>query len=56
MRKSGRVTVHHEKELWGKGSPCERATGLEFFIRKSDGLRVRHEKKSDWVRVNDEKE
>ena len=28
-----------------KGSPYERATGLEFFIRKRDGLRVRHENK-----------
>ena len=26
--------------------------GLEFTIRKSDGVRVHHEKKSDGVRVH----
>ena len=29
--------------------------GLEFDIRKSDGVRVYNEKKSDGVRVNHEK-
>ena len=29
--------------------------GLEFTIRKSDGVRVHHEKKSDGVRVNHER-
>ena len=50
MRKSGRVRVHHEKERWGKALPWERAMGLEFTIRKSDGVRVHNEKKSDGVR------
>ena len=30
--------------------------GLEFTIRKSDGVNVHHEKKSDGVRVHHEKE
>ena len=55
MRKGGRVTVHHEKRRPGKGSPWERAMGLEFDIRKSDGVRVYNEKKSDGVRVKHEK-
>ena len=29
--------------------------GLEFTIRKSDGVRVHHEKKSDRVRVHHER-
>ena len=29
--------------------------GLEFTIRKSDGVRVHHEKKSDGVRVHHER-
>ena len=33
----------------------ERAMGLEFTIRKSNGVRVHHEKKSDRVRVHHEK-
>ena len=33
----------------------ERAMGCEFTIRKSDGVRVDHEKKSDGVRVDHEK-
>ena len=33
----------------------ERAIGREFTIRKSDGVRVHHEKKIDRVRVHDEK-
>ena len=33
----------------------ERAMGLEITIRKSDGLRVHHEKKSDGVRVHHER-
>ena len=40
-KKSDRVRVHHEKERWG-----------EFTIRKSDGMRVHHDKKSDGVRVH----
>ena len=36
---------HYEKERWGK-----------FTIRKSEGMRVHHEKKSDGVRVHHEKE
>ena len=34
----------------------ERAMGCEFTIRKSDGVRVDHEKKSDGVRVHIEKD
>ena len=30
--------------------------GLEFTIRRSDGVRVQHERKRDWVRVHHEKE
>ena len=30
--------------------------GLEFTIRKSDGVKVHNERKSDWVRVHHEKE
>ena len=30
--------------------------GLEFTIRKSDGVKVHNERKSDWVRFNHEKE
>ena len=33
----------------------ERAMGSEFTIRKSDRVRVYHEKKSDRVRVDHEK-
>ena len=55
MRKSDRVTVHHEKLLLGKGLPSERAMGLEFTIRRNDGVRVHHERKSDGVRVHDER-
>ena len=33
----------------------QRAMGLEFTIRKSNGVRVHHEKKSDGVRVHHEK-
>ena len=39
-KKSNRVRVHNKKERWGK-----------FTIRKIDGMRVHHEKKSDGVRV-----
>ena len=34
----------------------ERAMGEEFHIRKSDGVRVDHEKKSDVLSVHREKE
>ena len=44
-KKSDRVRLHYKKERWG-----------EFTIRKSDGMRVHHEKKSDGVRVQHEKE
>ena len=30
--------------------------GLEFTITKSDKVMVHHDRKSDWVRVNHEKE
>ena len=30
--------------------------GLEFTIRKSDGVKGHNERKSDWVRVHHEKE
>ena len=33
----------------------KRAMGGEFTIRKSNGVRVEHEKKSDGVRVHHEK-
>ena len=33
-----------------------RAMGRKFTIRKSDGVRVDHEKKSNGVRVHHEKE
>ena len=46
MRKSDVVRVHHKK----------RAMGLDFTIRKSDRVKVHHERKSDWVRVHHEKE
>ena len=45
MRKSDSVTVHHKEERWGESSP----------IKKSDGVRVDHEKKGDGVRVDHEK-
>ena len=32
-----------------------RAMGWEFTMRKSDGVRVDHEKKSDGVRIHHEK-
>ena len=44
-KKSDRGRVHHKKERWG-----------EFTIRKSDGIRLHHEKKSDRVRFRHEKE
>ena len=28
------MRVHREKEQWGKGSPSERAMGLEFTMRE----------------------
>ena len=37
-------------------SPKERAMGLEFTIRESEGVRVYHEKKRDGVRADHEKE
>ena len=40
-KKSDRVRVHNKKERWGK-----------FTIRKIDGMRVHHEKKSDGVRID----
>ena len=40
-KKNDRARVHHEKGRWG-----------EFTIRKSDGMRVHHDKKSDGVRVH----
>ena len=43
-KKSDRVRVHNKKERWGK-----------FTIRKIDGMRVHHEKKSDEVRVDHKK-
>ena len=33
----------------------ERVMGEEFTMRKSDGVRVDHEKKSDGVRIHHEK-
>ena len=33
-----------------------RAMGWEFTMRKSDGVRVDHEKKSDRVRLQNQKE
>ena len=38
------MIVHHEKERWG-----------ECTIRKSNGVRVHHERKSHGVRVDHEK-
>ena len=49
------MRVYQKKERWGESSPKERAIGLEFTRRKSDGVRVDHEKKSDGVRVHHEK-
>ena len=40
-KKSDRVRVHNKKEQWGK-----------FTIRKIDGMRIHHEKKSDGVRID----
>ena len=34
----------------------ERAKGLEFTMRKRDGVRLKFERKSDGVRVHHEKE
>ena len=33
----------------------KRGIGLEFTMRRSDGVRVHHEKKSDGVRVDHER-
>ena len=43
MRKRAMVRVHHQKEQWGD------------TIRKSDGVRVDHEKKGDGVKVHHER-
>ena len=45
MTKCDAVRIHHE----GKSD------GVRFTIRKSNRVRVHHEKKSDWVRVHHEK-
>ena len=39
------MRVHNKKERWGESSPLE----------KSDGVRVDHEKKGDWGRVDYDK-
>jgi len=44
MRKSNRVRIHDEKERWGESSPWKRGMGEDFTTRKSDGVRVHHEK------------
>ena len=46
MRNSDGVRVHDENSVMG----------LDFTIRKSDGVRAHHEKKSDGVRAHHEKE
>ena len=56
MRKSNRVRIHDEKERWGESSSKKRAMGGDFTVRKSNGVRVDHEKKSDGVRVHREKD
>ena len=49
------MRVYHKKERWGESSPKEKGIGSEFTKRKSDRVRVHHEKKSDGVRVHHEK-
>ena len=44
MRKSNTVRIHDEKERWGEKSPKKRAMGGDFTIRKSDRVKVHHEK------------
>ena len=50
------MRVDHKKDRWGEISPLGRAMGCEFTMRKSDGVRVHHQKKSDGVRVHHQKE
>ena len=52
MRKSNRVRINDEKERWGESSSKKRRMGVDFTMRKSNGVRVDHEKKSDRVRVH----
>ena len=56
MRKTDSVSIRNEKERWGESSPSERPMGGDFTMRKSDGVRVNHEKKTDGGRLHHEKE
>ena len=50
------MRVDHEKDRWGESSRLERAMGWEATMRKSDGVRVHHERKSDGVTIHHQKE
>ena len=49
------MRVDDAKDRWGESSPLERAMGSEFTTKKSDGVRVHHERKSDGVRNHHQK-
>ena len=54
-KKSDRVRVHHDKKRWGELT-MRRNDGVRVYHnKKSDGVRVDHEKKSDGMRVRHEK-
>ena len=55
MRKSDGVRVDNEKDRWGESSALEKAMGWAFTIKRSNGVKVHHEKKSDRVRVHHKK-
>ena len=44
MKKSDRVRNHNENWGWGESLPLKRATGGDFTMRESDGVRVHHKK------------
>ena len=48
-KKSDGLSIDHKIDPWGESSPLQRAMGLEFTIRKSDGVKVNDERKSDGV-------
>ena len=53
MRKCDGVRVHDEEERWD----MRKSNGVRVdHDKKSDAVRIHHEKKSDGVRVYDEKE
>ena len=51
-KRSDRVRVHNKKEPWGKFT-IRKIDGMRVHHqKKSDGVGVEHKKKSDWVRVH----